>query len=83
MRRPKENIMKFNTTSNTFPQEIENIKNEKHFDYIEAVVFWCDQRGMDVEYAANIIKKDNALKSKIQAEAENMNILKKSARLPV
>lgn len=74
--------MKTNT-SNTFPQEIEIIKSEKHLDYIEAVVFWCEQRGIDVEFAANIIKKDFALKSKIQAEAENINILKKSARLPV
>ena len=77
-----ENFMKMHT-SNTFPHEIECIKQEKHLDYIEAVIYWCDQRGLDVEYAASMIKKDLALKSKIQVEAENNNVLKKSARLPV
>jgi len=69
--------------SNTFPYEIECIKQEKHLDYIEAVIYWCDQRGLDVEYAASMIKKDLVLKSKIQVEAENINVLKKTARLPV
>jgi hypothetical protein len=38
---------------------------------------------VEVEYAAALIKKDPVFKSKIEVEAENLNILKKGARLPV
>ncbi len=34
-------------------------------------------------YVAGLIKKDPVFKSKIQVEAENLNILKKGATLPI
>jgi hypothetical protein len=38
---------------------------------------------VEIEYVASFIKKDPVFKSKIEAEAENLNILKKTARLPI
>jgi hypothetical protein len=44
---------------------------------------WCEKNNIEVETAAVWIKKDNSLKSKVQAEAEELNILKRGARLPI
>ena len=52
-------------------------------DIIDAIVHVCAQHNIDLETAASLIKKDAVLKSKLQIEAENMNILRKSARLPI
>lgn len=52
-------------------------------DIIDAVVHVCAKHNIDIETAASLIKKDAVLKSKLQMEAENLNILKRSARLPI
>jgi hypothetical protein len=70
-------------TSNTFIEEIEKLCRTKNIEYIDAVVHWCEKNKIEVEYIAAYIKKDPVFKSKIQAEAENLNILKRGARLPI
>jgi len=70
-------------TPNTFTTEIDKMCYEKNIEYIDAVVLWCERNKIEVEYVASFIKKDPVFKSKIQVEAENLNILKKSARLPI
>ena len=70
-------------TSNSFYMDVENLCKSKNLEYIDAVVYWCEQHNVEVEFVAQLIKKDQALKSKIQAEAENLNILKRGARLPI
>jgi len=72
-----------NVTSNTFSEDIEKLCRDKKIEYIDAVIYWCEKNKVEVEMVANIIKKDPVFKSKIQVEAENLNILKKSARLPI
>jgi hypothetical protein len=52
-------------------------------EYIDAVVMWCERNKLEVETAAYWIRKDSTMKAKIQAEAENMNILKRGAQLPL
>jgi len=66
-----------------FVEEVEKLCRDKNIEYIDAVVFWCEKNNLEIETAAYWIKKDPAMKSKIQAEAENMNILKRGARLPI
>lgn len=69
--------------NNTFVEEVERIKRSKDVDYIDAVITWCEKNNLEVETAAYWIKKDSVLKAKIQIEAENLNIIKKtSERLP-
>jgi len=70
-------------TSNTFVEEIEKLCRTKNIEYIDAVVYWCEKNKIEIEYIAGFIKKDPVFKSKIQAEAENLNILKRGARLPI
>lgn len=69
--------------ANKFTSDIEHMCRTKNIEYIDAVIHWCDKNKIDVEYIAGIIKKDPVIKSKIQAEAENMNVLKRGAKLPI
>jgi len=48
---------------------------------MDAIVSYCEKTGMEIDVASTLIS--NALKSKIRAEAEELNLLKKSAKLPV
>lgn len=66
-----------------FIEEIESICKNSKVEYIDAIVMWCEKNNIEVETAAAWIKKDNSLKSKVQAEAEDLNILKRGARLPI
>lgn len=66
-----------------FIEEIETICKNRKVEYIDAIVMWCDKNNIEVETAAAWIKKDSSLKSKVQAEAEDLNILKRGARLPI
>ena len=68
---------------NKFSTDIEKMCRTKDIEYIDAVIHWCEKNKIDIEYIAGIIKKDPVIKSKIQAEAENMNVLKRSAKLPI
>lgn len=75
--------MIINLPSNTFMEEIEHLCVSKKIEYIEAVVIWCESNNFEVEFAADLIKKNPLIKSKIQIEAENLNFLKRPARLPL
>ena len=66
-----------------FMQDIDKQCVTRKIDYIDAVVDWCDRNKVEIEYVASFIKKDPVFKSKLQEEAENLNILKKGARLPL
>lgn len=56
----------------------------KNIEYIDAVIMWCEKNGIELEFIANVIKKDALIKSKIQNEAENLNFIKPSgAKLPL
>jgi len=70
--------------SNNFAQEIEDMCNSNdNVSYIDAIVSWCDKNRIEVEVAAHWVKKEPTLRAKLQNEAENLNILKKGARLPI
>lgn len=66
-----------------FSSEIYSMIKEKDMDYIDAVVHWCDLYQIDVELAASLVKLDPNLLCEVQFDAENLNYLKKTARLPV
>ena len=64
-----------------FSNDIRKMCSEKQMEYIDAIVHWCELNNVDIEYAAALVKKDPLMKSMIQVEAENLNILKKTAKL--
>lgn len=66
-----------------FPAEVEKLVRENDIEYMEAVILWCERNGLEVEFAGDLIRRNAVLKAKIQIEAENLNFMKKSARLPI
>ena len=66
-----------------FIDDLERVVIEKKCSYIDGIMILCERRKMDVEIAASYIASDKLVKSKIQFEAENLNFLKKGARLPI
>lgn len=66
-----------------FTKEIENLVYQKDMQYIDAVIYFCEQKGLDVETAASLIKNNSKLKASIQLEAETLNYLPKTTQLPL
>lgn len=76
-------VIDYFTSNTTFSQDIEKMNKESKIEYIDAIVEWCEKHNLEVEYAAQLIKKDPVLKAKLQVEAENLNFIKKPSRLPL
>jgi len=70
-------------TSSDFVKEIEKIVITKNIEFFDAVLYYCEVNNIEVETAASLVKQNSVLKAKIQIEAENLNLMKKSARLPI
>ena len=66
-----------------FIKRVEEIAVRSGTDYIDAVVDYCTKNGIEIETAAAIIKSNPSIKSKIQVEAEELNVLEKTTRLPI
>lgn len=67
----------------SFPQEIETLVAESGLEYIDAVLHYCEVNNLDIETVASIIKSSSKIKGKIQLEAESLNILPKTSKLPI
>jgi Phage late-transcription coactivator len=80
--RYKMKIANIKTTSE-FTKEIEKIVISKNIEFFEAVLLYCEMNNIEVETAASLVKQNAVLKARIQLEAENLNLMKKSARLPI
>lgn len=65
-----------------FSINIEQLVETKSIPYMDAIIMYCEQTGLEVEVAAKLIS--SALKAKIQLEAEDLHFLPKSntSRLP-
>lgn len=63
--------------------QIDSIRRINNISYIDAVVKFAEEHNIEIELLAESLKKDSLFVSKIQFEAENLNILKKGARLPI
>ena len=61
-----------------FAQEIEGlVQVNKNMNYIDAIVFFCDQNAIDLESVPKLISKP--LKEKLKCNATNLNYLKKTS----
>lgn len=66
-----------------FSSEIYTMIKEHDMDFIDAVVHWCDVNRVDVEFAASLVRTDPNILHEIQLDAEALNYLKRTARLPI
>lgn len=63
-----------------FAGEIEQIVKETEYNYMEAIIEYCNRTGMEIDLVASLV--NNNLKSKIEFDAQNLNMLPKTNRLP-
>lgn len=67
----------------SFYAEIETLVVEHKIDYIDAVVYYCEKNNLEIETAASIIKGNAKFKAMLQNEGEALNMLPKTAKLPI
>ena len=61
-----------------FTEEIEKFVLETKMNYIDAIVEYCDRKGIELETAGKLVSKP--LKEKIKYEAQQLNFMKKTSR---
>lgn len=66
-----------------FQREVESLAFEKRIEFMEAVILYCEQTGMEIEVAGQLIKTSAKMKAKIQDEAEALNYFPKTTKLPI
>jgi len=65
-----------------FAVRIEGMVANTDYTYLEAIVEYCKQTGLEIEVAASLV--NSTLKAKMQEQAEKANLLKvKTSRLPI
>lgn len=62
-----------------FAKAIEKIVAETEYNHIEAIVEYCNETGLELELAPSLINTN--LKAKIESDAQDLNLLPKTARL--
>jgi hypothetical protein len=64
-----------------FAKAIEKLVAETDYNHIEAIVEYCKSTGLEIEVASSLVNAN--LKAKIELDAQECNMLPKSARLPI
>lgn len=80
---PSEVKLVKTTNANTFHKEVEALVVLHGIPYVDAIVLFCEKNGIEIEVAASMIKSNAKAKFKIQEEAEALNFLPKTAKLPL
>jgi len=68
-------------TPKQFALLIEKRASQKKITHMEAVLDYCKEKELEADQVGNLINRN--LKEKIRADAEALNFLPKTARLPV
>ena len=62
--------------------EIRRTMSEKGTTLMEAMVMYCEARNVEPESLASLVSKLGGLKSELYGEAEELNLVKRTNRLP-
>jgi len=60
---------------------IEQLVKEKELSYMEAVLYYAEKSELEPEAMAKMLNQ--SIKDKIEVEAQGLNMLKKTAKLPI
>jgi hypothetical protein len=64
-----------------FAKAVEEIALKYEMNYIDAIVEYCNETGMEIEVAATLVNHN--LKSKLKLNAQELNLLPKTSKLPL
>lgn len=70
-------------TPESFIREVESLVQSHNLDYMDAVLHFAAEKGIEVETIASVVKNNSKIKAKIQMQAEDLNLLPKKNRLPL
>ncbi len=79
MPQPPEDIENKFMTSTKFAGEIEKLVSDNaDMNYIDAIVHFCEQNGIEVDSINKLVSKP--LKEKLKCDAQRLNFIKKTSR---
>lgn len=55
----------------------------KEVSFIDALVHYADKHDLEIEMVGEIVRRSQVLKAKVREDAEELNLLEKTTRLPV
>ena len=61
-----------------FAEEVEKIVKAKNFNYIDAIITFCEENKIEVDSVSKLISKP--LKEKLKYDAQQLNFMKKTSR---
>jgi hypothetical protein len=64
-----------------FSMMVEELASKLRCNRMDAILQHCKETGLEVEVASTLIS--SALKSKIKEEAQELNLIKKTSKLPL
>lgn len=70
-------------TPTDFMSEIDRIVESKKVNYLDAVIIFCELNNVEIETAASLIKGSAKMKARLQNDAEDLNYLPKTRKLPI
>ena len=65
----------------TFSLMIEELAIRLKCNHIDAILEHCNETGLEMELASSLIS--SALKAKIRDDAQEINLMKKTSKLPI
>lgn len=68
-------------TTSKFSEIIETIVSQKKISYMDAIVWYCEREEMEIETAAKLLSA--IIKAKLETEAQELNFLPKTSKLPL
>ena len=68
-------------TKANFSIIIEKIVKAKQISYMDAIVYYCEKNGMEVESAAKLVTP--TIKSTLKVEAQELHFLPQTSKLPL
>lgn len=71
--------MSLGITTKSFSLQIEELVKTKNMSYMDAVIYYCDQKDIEPERITRFI--DKGMKEKLQLDAESLNYLPKTRSL--
>ena len=79
----KKEIEKKFITSEKFSQDVEQIVLKEKMNYIDAILYYCEENNVEIESIPKLMNKP--LKEKLKWDAVRLNFMKKTskAKLPL
>jgi hypothetical protein len=66
-----------------FSHEIEEIILKHKIEYFDAIMLYSETNNVDIEVVASLVKHNAMMKSKLAEECQKLNLLEKTAKLPL